>query len=272
MQRYWLLLEKTPEKISTPNIAIYNDITGKEYSYDDSVPNHKSLSPGDYVVLRKDNSVVGSAIVESINTAPSFKVRYRCPNCNSTNIERKKRADTWVCNGTKRAPCTYKGQNIVTSNEPVTKYTALLKNFILFCSNEYDVATIKQTAIKPRSQLSIKELDREAIESVVRLPTLSQIEIRRSGNSKRARESRKPDVYYEVVRRYHRNQSVIADALERSNGICEECGKIAPFNRKSDNTKYLEVHHVIPLSENGDDTIDNVLALCPNCHREKHYG
>lgn len=35
---------------------------------------------------------------------------------------------------------------------------------------------------------------------------------------------------------------------------------------------YLEVHHVIPLSQNGEDTLENAEALCPNCHREKHYG
>ena len=35
---------------------------------------------------------------------------------------------------------------------------------------------------------------------------------------------------------------------------------------------FLEVHHVKSLSDGGEDTLDNVIALCPNCHREKHYG
>ncbi|WP_196607201.1 HNH endonuclease [Pectinatus frisingensis] len=34
---------------------------------------------------------------------------------------------------------------------------------------------------------------------------------------------------------------------------------------------YLEVHHVIPLSKDVDDTADNAIALCPNCHRELHF-
>ncbi len=33
---------------------------------------------------------------------------------------------------------------------------------------------------------------------------------------------------------------------------------------------YLEEHHVIPLNEGGDDSINNAVALCPNCHRKIH--
>ena len=39
-----------------------------------------------------------------------------------------------------------------------------------------------------------------------------------------------------------------------------------------DGTPYLEVHHKIPLAKDGEDTIENAEALCPNCHREKHFG
>ena len=62
------------------------------------------------------------------------------------------------------------------------------------------------------------------------------------------------------------------EALLRANGQCERCLLAAPFLRKSNRSPYLEVHHKIPLSEDGPDTLDNVLALCPNCHREVHFG
>jgi 5-methylcytosine-specific restriction protein A len=35
---------------------------------------------------------------------------------------------------------------------------------------------------------------------------------------------------------------------------------------------YLETHHVVPLSEKGVDHERNVVALCPNDHREAHHG
>jgi 5-methylcytosine-specific restriction protein A len=34
----------------------------------------------------------------------------------------------------------------------------------------------------------------------------------------------------------------------------------------------LEVHHKTPLSARGEDTVENAIALCANCHRELHYG
>ena len=33
---------------------------------------------------------------------------------------------------------------------------------------------------------------------------------------------------------------------------------------------YLEAHHVKWLGDGGSDSIDNTVALCPNCHRKMH--
>ena len=47
------------------------------------------------------------------------------------------------------------------------------------------------------------------------------------------------------------------------------CSKEAPFYDK-DSKPYLEEHHVNRLADGGSDTMDNVVALCPNCHRKIH--
>jgi len=71
---------------------------------------------------------------------------------------------------------------------------------------------------------------------------------------------------------YRRNADVIVAVLNHANGVCERCRKPAPFLRKADGTPFLEVHHQTPLAEGGEDTTENALALCPNCHREVHHG
>jgi len=43
----------------------------------------------------------------------------------------------------------------------------------------------------------------------------------------------------------------------------------APFNKKNGDP-YLETYHVIWLAEGGDDSIENTVSLCPNCHRKMH--
>jgi 5-methylcytosine-specific restriction protein A len=71
---------------------------------------------------------------------------------------------------------------------------------------------------------------------------------------------------------YIRDPLVRAWILEHSSGICESCGDEAPFHTETSNLPYLEVHHLISLSNNGADSIENAIAVCPNCHRRLHYS
>ena len=64
---------------------------------------------------------------------------------------------------------------------------------------------------------------------------------------------------------------MVAWILNFANGICECCKKPAPFN-KEDGTSFLEVHHLKRLADGGSDTTTNAIAVCPNCHRELHFG
>ena len=41
---------------------------------------------------------------------------------------------------------------------------------------------------------------------------------------------------------------------------------------KPDGSLYLESHHVIALANDGADRPTNVIALCPDDHREAHFG
>lgn len=76
---------------------------------------------------------------------------------------------------------------------------------------------------------------------------------------------------YQLVKQYFRDPRIAALALIRAKGNCECCNKLAPFQR-ADKTPYLETHHLIPLAKDGVDEINNVCAICPNCHRELHSG
>lgn len=87
-----------------------------------------------------------------------------------------------------------------------------------------------------------------------------------------ASRANKPKVVYRLVQDYRRNPDVVAEALYRAEGFCEKCKEKAPFIKRSNGEPYLEVHHIIPLSQGGLDSLENVISLCPNCHREIHFG
>lgn len=74
-----------------------------------------------------------------------------------------------------------------------------------------------------------------------------------------------------MISQYDRDQRISAAVKMRANGYCECCQQKAPFI-KENGEPYLEEHHLTTLREGRTDSIDNVCAVCPNCHRELHYG
>ena len=72
-----------------------------------------------------------------------------------------------------------------------------------------------------------------------------------------------------ISQAFERNAEVAKIAKACANGVCQLCRKPAPFIDKKGHP-YLESHHVIWLSRGGSDSIDNVVALCPNCHTKMH--
>lgn len=68
---------------------------------------------------------------------------------------------------------------------------------------------------------------------------------------------------------YYRNPYLKALVKRLAKGKCQWCKEQAPF---IDNygEPYLEEHHVQELANGGRDEIDNVVAICPNCHRKIH--
>ena len=68
---------------------------------------------------------------------------------------------------------------------------------------------------------------------------------------------------------YERSSIVSELAKRRAGGRCQLCLMEAPFKTK-DGSPYLETHHIVWLSNGGEDTPENTVALCPNCHRKMH--
>lgn len=84
--------------------------------------------------------------------------------------------------------------------------------------------------------------------------------------------SGKPAKKNREVTEFLRSPYVVAVALIRAKDACEMPACTRGLFKRDDGRNFLEVHHILPLSEGGDDTLANVAALCPTCHREMHHG
>ncbi|HDY8371443.1 TPA: HNH endonuclease [Klebsiella pneumoniae] len=110
----------------------------------------------------------------------------------------------------------------------------------------------------------VKSEFEEAVEAAAKLPSSTREQIL-------ATESKTPVLTEVTTRVYKRSPYVVAEVLLRAKGKCQSCKRDAPF-LKEDGTPFLEVHHIEWLSKGGEDSVENAIALCPNCHRQAHYG
>ncbi|MDM0046929.1 DUF3578 domain-containing protein [Variovorax dokdonensis] len=79
---------------------------------------------------------------------------------------------------------------------------------------------------------------------------------------------------------YARNADVAARALAMGGNTCAlktESAAHATFISKRSGRPYMEAHHLIPMSRQDDfafslDVEENIVPLCPTCHRLLHHG
>ena len=59
------------------------------------------------------------------------------------------------------------------------------------------------------------------------------------------------------------SKRTVSKILKRAGICCVMCG----WDKTS-----LDIHHIIPKKDKGNDSHDNLIAVCPNCHRMAHEG
>jgi len=207
-------------------------------------------------------------------TQPEKKIKYKCivEKVNLTSLDMRPDKEYWV--------------NQAEYKDSLTGNFIRLKLIERANSNLLNLDHLRNNGLKNAPQ-GPKKLTGELLDYIGKnfllhfneLVESESVEVKKSLSiDSKTREARiakapkKPKKTAVITYVYERSPDIVAEALIRAGGICEKCKSPAPFKRKKDKTPYLEVHHKIHLSNGGEDTIKNVLALCPNCHREEHYG
>ena len=115
----------------------------------------------------------------------------------------------------------------------------------------------------------VKERLDDELQRAISIASKDSDELR---NKRLAEAPKYPEKVQTISYDFRRNPYVIDFVLKRAMGKCELCGSDAPFFKASDGSLYLEIHHWTKLSEGGEDTVENAGALCPNCHKQAHFG
>lgn len=86
---------------------------------------------------------------------------------------------------------------------------------------------------------------------------------------------------FDIGRRFSTNPLLGKIAIKKANYSCQKDYRHQTFISKKTNKNYMEAHHLIPvcfLKEMWEkyhfniDCVENLVSLCPTCHRAIHYG
>lgn len=84
-----------------------------------------------------------------------------------------------------------------------------------------------------------------------------------------------------VATRFERNPLLGKLAIKNAYYTCEHNRTHVTFTSQNTQKPYMEAHHLIPISYQREmwekykiniDCIENLVSLCPNCHKAFHYG
>ncbi|WP_027518475.1 MrcB family domain-containing protein [Bradyrhizobium sp. WSM1417] len=88
---------------------------------------------------------------------------------------------------------------------------------------------------------------------------------------------RPPKVNGMQAGKYQRNPEMAAIAIQSASHQCEMGPGHTTFTSRKTKKPFVEAHHLIPMQCQGDfevslDVPENIVALCPGCHRKFHHA
>ncbi len=90
-------------------------------------------------------------------------------------------------------------------------------------------------------------------------------------------DANKQEKQLKLIEQYERNPNLKQVCIKNAEYLCEIDKSHLSFEAKTTNKNYVESHHIIPLKFQADfnenlDCLENLISLCPDCHKGVHYG
>ncbi|PBC35743.1 hypothetical protein CJ178_30170 [Rhodococcus sp. ACPA4] len=229
----------------------YDDVLGTQYPYDSGVAYHLQVQPGDAILIREDDVVMGVSRIDQIDTMPGVKRRRRCPACRRTGIESRVRTADWVCT---HKDCGKRFPEPDEVDETVIKYIAryrthwqALDGAISFSELKPWLSGVAQNAIRPCSL--------DAIANLLAGVNVSLPETNTPGPALPISGGRRLTEIHARV-----GQGKFRTALLRKYGL--SCAVTGPCPAEA-----LEAAHLVPFAKHETHDVDSGLLLRSDIHR-----
>ena len=276
----------------------YDDVLERAYRYDSSLPNSRQLQVDDLLILRSKTKIVGVARILEVEQMTGVKRLQLCPQCKKSGPKaRRTRTPHFRCHH-----CKKEFDEPLIRNDNVTNFVAHYDGAFRSMDLNATLSELRGACPRYNGQNSMQEIvlallgpSGQPIKTVAdqilasdavsvslataKQPTADPMELARRVQKLLDLGPLLPPVGCDNPKKVpagprqlrERDPAVVAWVLQHANGQCQSCKKSAPFKNKK-GVWFLEVHHVVMLSDEGRDVIQNAVALCPNCHRAAHFA
>jgi len=130
------------------------------------------------------------------------------------------------------------------------------------------VSNLIEKSEEVRSIEDLEKTKKEEAEKAVSKKTQSDSENLEEFIKERSKKSVQGERIVQA-KTYKRDRELIAALKSKYDGVCQSCGKTF---RKEEEGNYSEAAHITPLEEGGSNTTQNILILCPTCHKKLDLG
>jgi hypothetical protein len=261
-QRAWLLMAAGQDRGHGGNVG-YDDLVDAYYSWDSTVPSHRTVAVGDPVALWDKNHLLGVSVIEEIEVSSGLKVHNRCPACRTTRISPRKRAEPrYRC-----MKCRTEFDVPVPDVAEVTEYRARYDAAWTPLDGILDGATLRSFAVHPGDINAIRPLRWSALCAALVGKDAARAVERISARIDIRWQPTDPEVLVQIPQgfthalvRVRRGQRQFRDRLLASQGsICAFTGGAPP--------RVLEAGHLYSYAQLGTHHEHGGLMLRRDIHR-----
>ncbi len=262
----WLLRSVPDEENrSAASGKIYDDALEFRYVYDSKVPNHKNVREGDFVLIRDNSILLGSAVIRKIESYEADKVMTYCPNCESTRITFKSDG-LWRCDGKCLRRDNLKPEQRLHKNPP--QKTETVQRFIAYYGDTWteligaaDKDSFKDLSVpgKYNTQNSIVALDTAKVLDWLESLNTSGIHLLPLEDAHGVPVNPRGGFTMRTVRARKGQPQFRQELLNRFGNMCAFTGAC--------HTAALDAAHLYSYAREGEHRVDEGLLLRKDLHK-----
>lgn len=262
----WLLRSVPDEENrSAASGKVYDDALEFRYVYDSKVPNHKNVREGDFVLIRDNSILLGSAVIRKIESYEADKVMTYCPNCGSTRITFKSDG-LWRCDGKCLRRDNLKPEQRLHKNPP--QKTETVQRFIAYYGDTWteligaaDKDSFKNLSVpgKYNTQNSIVALDTAKVLDWLESLNTSGIHLLPLGDTHGIPVNPRGGFTMRTVRARKGQPQFRQQLLNRFGNMCAFTGAC--------HTAALDAAHLYSYAREGEHRVDEGLLLRKDLHK-----